>query len=128
MRRLRGRFAIFFAFLSPLMVLPTVPAAAAPGASNPITYVYDEIGRLEAVVDPTAATNGIAKYTYDDVGNLISITRQASANATVIDFHGKTGQVGTPVTIYGAGFDATASNNLVKFGGSGGATATIGSA
>jgi YD repeat-containing protein len=108
--------------------LPQIPAVAAPGASNPITYVYDEIGRLEAVIDPTAATNGIAKYAYDDVGNLISITRQGTANTTVIDFHGKTGQVGTPVTIYGAGFDATPTNNVVKFGGTNGTTATITSA
>lgn len=37
--------------------LPIAPTAfAAPGATNPITYVYDEAGRLTAVVDPTAAS------------------------------------------------------------------------
>ena len=40
--------------------LPTLPAIAIT-AANAITYVYDELGRLEAVVDP-AATNGIARY------------------------------------------------------------------
>ena len=61
-----GRFRVFLVLLTGLLVallgIPAVPALAAPTVSTPITYVYDEIGRLEAVVDPTAATNGIAKY------------------------------------------------------------------
>ena len=92
-------------------------AAASPTPSNPITYVYDEIGRLEAVVDPTAATNGIAKYAYDDVGNLLSITRQSATVTTILDFHAKSGQVGSSVTIYGAGFSSTPSQNTVTFNG-----------
>jgi YD repeat-containing protein len=105
--------------------LQPVSAVAAPTPSNPITYVYDEIGRLEAVVDPTAATNGVARYAYDDVGNLTSITRSAVTSIGIIDFHGARGPVGTPVTIYGTSFNATPSQNQVKFGGSNGTAATV---
>lgn len=77
------------------------------------------------MIDPTASTNGLARYNYDDVGNLISIARLGTTNTTIVDFHGKTGRVGDPVTVYGAGFNATPSNNVVKFGGSTGTTATV---
>lgn len=105
--------------------LPATPAAAAPTPSSPITYVYDELGRLEAVVDPSASTNGIAKYAYDDVGNVTSISRQSATATTILDFHPKSGEVGSAVTIYGAAFSSTPSQNTVKFNGT---TATVTSA
>ncbi len=105
--------------------LPPAAALAAAPASSPVTYVYDEIGRLEAVVDPGASTNGVAKCAYDDVGNLLSITRQSATVTTIIDFHAKSGPVGSSVTIYGAAFSSTPSQNTVKFNGT---TATVASA
>ena len=48
-----------------------------------ITYTYDELGRLTAVVDPSGDT-GI--YTYDAVGNLLSIERQSSSVVSIIEF------------------------------------------
>lgn len=42
-----------------------------------IAYVYDESGRLIAAVDP-AGENAV--YSYDSVGNLLSISRQSSAH------------------------------------------------
>ncbi len=95
--------------------LPPLRAAAITQA-NEITYVYDELGRLEAAIDP-AATNGIARYTYDAVGNLVSITRQSTAATSIIDFDPKRGSAGTPVTIYGADFDPLAANDAVTFNG-----------
>lgn len=109
-----------------LLGLPALPAAAITQA-NEITYVYDEIGRLEAAIDP-AATNGVAKYGYDDAGNLLSITRQSATVTTIVDFHPKTAKRSTTVTIYGAGFSNTPASNTVKFGGSGGTAATVTSA
>ena len=38
-----------------------------------ISYVYDDAGRLRAVIDPASDT---AIYAYDSVGNLTGITRQ----------------------------------------------------
>jgi YD repeat-containing protein len=82
--------------------------------NNPIKYVYDELGRLVAVIDPAADT---ARYTYDSVGNLLSISRQSSTLVAVIDFTPKSGLPGTTVTIYGTGFSTTPSGNTVTFNG-----------
>lgn len=109
-----------------ILGLPPLPAAAIT-QGNEITYVYDELGRLEAAIDP-AATNGIAAYGYDGAGNLLSITRQSASSTTVVDFHPKTAQRSATVTIYGAGFSSTPGDNTVKFGGSGGTQATVTSA
>lgn len=104
----------------PLLVLglPT-PQVAAITQPNQITYVYDELGRLEAAIDP-AATNGIASYTYDARGNLLSIARQSIAATSIVDFHPKSAKANTSVTIYGAAFSDTPSQNTVRFGGQGG--------
>jgi len=87
-----------------------------------IAYVYDELGRLTAVVDPVGEA---AQYTYDAVGNLLSIARWNSSEVRVIDFIPDQGPVGTTVTIYGTGFSPTASQNTVTFNGT---AATVSSA
>jgi YD repeat-containing protein len=94
-----------------------VPAAA-------VSYVYDELGRLVGVVDPAGDT---AVYTYDAVGNLLSITRYASSTVSLIGFTPSKGPIGTTVTIYGTGFSTTPSSNTVTFNGTG-ATVTSASA
>jgi RHS repeat-associated protein len=116
-----GQLSItFLAFSLLLLGLPADPAqgappAAAPTQTNPITYVYDELGRLRAVVDPAA---GAAVYRYDSVGNILSITRQSATATSIIEFDPKSGQVSTTsITIYGTGFSATPSQNTVKFNG-----------
>jgi len=97
--------------------LQGVPASAATQTS-PITYVYDELGRLEAVVDPSAASNQIAKFNYDAVGNFIQITRTGiTTTPSVIDFHSHRAAIGQTVTVYGTAFSATPSQNKVTFTG-----------
>jgi YD repeat-containing protein len=91
-------------------ILLTVPAAHAADFS----YVYDDLGGLIAVIDPTGETS---VQTYDAVGNLLSISRYSSALVSIIDFTPKSGPVGTSVTIYGTGFRSTASENTVTFNG-----------
>lgn len=122
----RGVIVVLVAVSVGSLGLPPLPAAAITQA-NEITYVYDELGRLEALVDPQA-TNGIAAYGYDGVGNLLSITRQSVSSTAIVDFHPKTAKRDTTVTIYGAGFSSTPGSNTVKFGGSGGTAATVTSA
>jgi YD repeat-containing protein len=83
-------------------------------AVNDITYIYDELGRLVAVVDPSGDT---AIYNYDAVGNLLSITRQSSSTVAVIEFTPDSGAIGSNVTIYGTGFSTTPGQNTVTFNG-----------
>ena len=90
-----------------------------PGLAADISYVYDDLGRLRAVIDPASDT---AIYAYDSVGNLTGITRQSSTTLAVLQFTPGNGPIGTTVTIYGTGFSATPASNTVKFNGT---TATV---
>jgi YD repeat-containing protein len=99
-------------------------AAAGPAAdpvlpADSISYAYDEVGRLTAVIDPKASSNGVARYHYDEVGNITSIERLPSSGVSVVQLSPARGAVGSSVTIYGTGFSATTSSNTVSFGGAG---------
>lgn len=88
-------------------------------AAADINYVYDDAGRLRAVIDPAS---DMAIYAYDAVGNLTGIMRQSSSTLGIIQFTPSSSSVGTTVTIYGTGFSATPASNTVKFNGT---TATV---
>lgn len=83
-------------------------------ASAPVNYIYDELGRLTAVIDPASDS---AKYTYDAVGNLLSIGRQSASQVVILEFNPGTGFPGTSVKIYGTGFSSNPAENAVQFGG-----------
>ncbi len=100
--------------LAALLSTLTLPSRAAD-----ISYVYDDLGRLLAVIDPATDT---AVYAYDAVGNLTGITRHASSTLAIFQFTPSAGPVGTNVTLYGTGFSATPASNTVKFNGT---TATV---
>ncbi len=90
-------------------------SVAVPGQSgNEIVYVYDELGRLVAVID---TAGDAAVYTYDAVGNLLTIARYSAATVSIIEFTPNSGPVGAAVTIYGTGFSTTPSQNTVTFNG-----------
>jgi YD repeat-containing protein len=99
----------------------TVNENLAAVTAGEITHIYDESGRLISVVTATET----ATYTYDAAGNLLGTTRTNSNLPSIIEFTPNSGTIGTPVTIYGTGFSATASQNTVKFNGT---TATVTSA
>lgn len=99
-----------------------VLALSTPSRAGDISYVYDNLGRLLAVIDPASDT---AVYQYDAVGNLTGITRQVSSTLAIFQFTPSSGPVGTSVTIYGTGFSATPASNTVKFNGT---TATVATA
>jgi YD repeat-containing protein len=90
--------------------------------SQPISYVYDQLGRLTAAIDQAG---NVAGYSYDAVGNILSISRGSAQQLSVITFSPNSGPVGTSVTIYGTAFNTTPSQNTVKFNGT---TATVTSA
>jgi YD repeat-containing protein len=77
-------------------------------------YIYDELGRLVGVVDPSS---GAARYVYDATGNIVSISRYSSAKVSIIVFTPNAGPFSTPVRIHGTGFSTTATLNNVKFSG-----------
>jgi YD repeat-containing protein len=96
--------------------LSGVPAAFAQAAN--IYYVYDDLGRLAAVVDQQGNS---AAYIYDVVGNITRIDRVDVANLPgavgISLFAPGAGRVGATIEIFGKGFDATPSNNTVTFNG-----------
>ncbi len=106
-RMLTGKVFLFvLGFASPLW--------AQSGAS--VQYVYDALGRLTTVVDPSG---NVATYNYDAVGNLLSITRSTTSPSglAIFSFSPGQGSVGQTVTIQGQNFSATPSSNTVKFNG-----------
>jgi len=97
-------FLFILGFASPLW--------AQSGAS--VQYVYDALGRLTMVVDPSG---NVATYNYDAVGNLLSITRSTSSPSAlaILGFSPAQGSVGQTVAIQGQNFGATPSANTVHF-------------
>jgi len=83
-------------------------------AQSGVQYVYDQLGRLVGVID---ASGNAAAYSYDAVGNLLSIARYTSSQASVLQFTPTSGPVGTTVTINGTGFSTTLSNDSASFHG-----------
>jgi YD repeat-containing protein len=104
-----------------LLVWVTI-LAPQPARAQSIQYMYDELGRLIAVVDPGGDT---AVYHYDAVGNVLSIARHASSQVSIVSFTPGSGPVGTQVRIFGTGFSSTIAQDTVTFNGT---TATISSA
>src|SRR5260370_9340381 len=86
-----------------------------------VQYVYDALGRLTTVVDPSG---NVATYNYDAVGNLLSITRTTSSPSAlaIFGFSPSQGSIGQTVAIQGQNFSTTPSANTVKFNGT---TATV---
>ena len=87
-------------------------ASAAPAAT--VQYVYDDLGRLVAVIDPTGQTT---TYTYDAAGNLLSVSSGSSTQISVVAFTPNHGKAGDSVTVFGAAFIPNAAQNAVTFNG-----------
>jgi YD repeat-containing protein len=86
---------------------------AVPPAAADLTYIYDALGRLRAVVDPAGET-GI--YHYDAVGNLTRVERQPSSQVTLIELPPQAAP-GSCITLQGTGFATTPGLNTVTFNG-----------
>jgi YD repeat-containing protein len=106
MKRLISRWWCLLAVC--LLTLSSLPRA------QTVQYVYDELGRLVAVVAPNGES---AVYSYDAVGNLLSIARHAANAVTIVEFTPNGALVGAGVTLYGTGFSATPSHNTDTFNG-----------
>jgi YD repeat-containing protein len=80
---------------------------------GPVTFTYDALNRLIGVAD---ALGNAASYSYDAVGNILSISRNNPGQTTIINFSPSSGPTGTTVTINGAGFSTNPAQNTVTFG------------
>lgn len=98
--------------LLPILLLIIQLAALAQGTTT--QYVYDDSGRLAAVIAPSGETS---VYQYDAAGNLTAISRQNTPVTIISGFNPNFGPVGTEVTIDGTGFNSSPSQNTVKFNG-----------
>ena len=85
-----------------------------PVGTGPVTYAYDELGRLVLVVDPSGDA---ATYTYDAVGNILSIGRIGAGTVAIVEYTPNGAPVGSTVTLFGTGFSPTAAQNGVTFNG-----------
>ena len=104
----------------------SVGAASEPGSAEPAsassvaatstsrTLVHDELGRLEAVIDPA---QGVAIYRYDPVGNIIAIERPDPAVVSIIEVTPDRGVPGDQITIQGTGFGGDRAAVSVAIGG-----------
>jgi YD repeat-containing protein len=99
-----------------VVVVASQPSNSFPFTVNngPVNYVYNDLGRLVGVID---ILGNAATYNYDAVGNILSITRVAAGQVSIIQFSPKSGPIGSSVTVQGTGFSATASQDTVKFNG-----------
>ena len=82
--------------------------------SGPVSYSYDELGRLVGAVANSGDAIG---YSYDAVGNILSLTRYAAGQSTIFEFHPKSGPIGTSVSISGSNFSANPAQDTVSFNG-----------
>jgi large repetitive protein len=82
--------------------------------SATVHYVYDGLGRLIAEIDPAGDTT---IYSYDPVGNLLSVARNPQGAFRLDSFSPSSGKTGDQVIVLGAGFIANAGQNTVRFNG-----------
>jgi YD repeat-containing protein len=92
----------------------TVSQNFAIAATGTMTYAYDSLNRLVGVTDPVA---GSASYTYDAVGNVLSIQRTSAAGVSILSVSPTSAGAGQLVTIEGFGFSANPGANTVSFNG-----------
>ena len=99
-------------FIVTLVLIVFTTSSKADGAR----YIYDDLQRLSAVID---SQGNAAIYTYDGLGNLLSITRTdvAPTGVSITFFSPQQGPIGSEVTLYGAGFSPIPIDNEVRFNG-----------
>jgi trimeric autotransporter adhesin len=86
-------------------------------------YYYDDLGRI---VQAVRSDGAVFQYQYDANGNVLAINRVGASSISIAELTPRIGHAGATVTITGAGFSATPSQNEVEFNG--GALGTVTSA
>jgi YD repeat-containing protein len=115
------RKTILRSFANLLLVIVFIAAPFSAGAQQggTTTYVYDDNGRLHAVIAP----NGEAVvYEYDAAGNITSIQRLAADSLSILSFSPHEGLPGDQVVFTGTGFGGV---NSVSFNGAAASVFTV---
>ena len=99
------------AMLGVLILAVSLGAQTPP--NGPVSYAYDEMGRLIAVFD---GAGNAAAYSYDAVGNITSIARYTATQVSVLSFTPTQASIGASISIFGTGFSTTPGQNAVTFG------------
>ena len=94
------------------------PVAAQQGGTT--TYVYDDNGRLHAVIAPTGEA---VVYEYDAAGNITAIKRLTTDALAIFSFSPHGGLPGDQVTFIGVGFGGGVSD--VSFNGAAAAIVSV---
>jgi len=102
--------ALATAGLLSIILMTGLPAGAQQGGTS--TFVYDDDGRLHAVLSPLGEA---AIYEYDAGGNFTAIRRLTPNDLELLSFTPREGPVGTRVSIFGTGFNQGVSS--VAFNG-----------
>jgi len=112
----QNRFIRQLAWVALVLMVPMLLVWPAASPADQAQYFYDDLGRLAVVVD---GNKNVSVYSYDAVGNILSVTQSAQGAGSIgIFFISPTsGAVGTSVTINGFGFSTTPSANAVAFNG-----------
>lgn len=95
-----------------LIIVFTASLLSARAQAGATTYVYDDNGRLRAVISPAGEA---AVYEYDAAGNITAIRRLAATSLAIIAFSPHEGMPGDQVTFTGVGFGGGVNN--VSFNG-----------
>jgi len=82
-----------------------------PAQGGTATYVYDDKGRLHAVI---SVTGEIIVYEYDAAGNVTAIRPLAADGLELLSFSPREGMPGAQVSFYGVGFSSGVSGVSFK--------------
>ena len=90
------------------------PPSVSVAHAAPTGYVYDDLGRLTGVVDPSGES---ARYNYDALGNVVSVDRYGVGAIAILQLLPSSVPIGASVAIQGIGFGANPAENSVTFNG-----------
>ncbi len=103
--------------LAAVALIVALPIGLRGQSAETLQASYDDNGQLIKVVDPNGNET---TYTYDAIGNMVSITTSSVGGGTtlaIFNFTPQQGGIGTTVTIQGQNFSATPASDVVKFNG-----------
>lgn len=109
---MRKRILRSFKFILLVVVFSASVFSATAQQGNTTTYVYDDNGRLHAVISPTGDA---VVYEYDAAGNITAIRRLPANMLAILTFSPHEGLPGDEVTFIGVGFGGGVTN--VSFNG-----------